>query len=35
MTDLVKQMAAGRKGVVEGPEGMKTIDAIDIIYNNA
>lgn len=35
ITDLVKQMAAGRKGVVEGPEGMKTIDAIDIIYNNA
>jgi predicted dehydrogenase len=32
LSDLISKVAKGRKGMVEGPEGMKTIEAIELIY---
>lgn len=31
-SDLITKIVAGREGMVEGPEGMKTIEAIEMIY---
>jgi UDP-N-acetyl-2-amino-2-deoxyglucuronate dehydrogenase len=34
LNGLVEFFTKGRKGIVEGPEGKKTIDAIELIYKN-
>jgi predicted dehydrogenase len=33
--DLITKITAGREGMVEGPEGMKTIEAIEMIYDGS
>ncbi|BAO55401.1 Gfo/Idh/MocA family protein [Nonlabens marinus] len=34
INDLIGQIIEGRRGVVEGPEGLKSIEAIEKIYGN-
>lgn len=33
-SDLISKIVKGRKGMVEGPEGMRTVEAIEMIYQN-